>query len=324
MTKEIGKVEVIPYDPQWSKLFEHEIKKIKEALRDQFVAIYHVGSTSVPGLAAKPKIDIIAEVQDLNFRYNTLLNLGYEYRGGFNIPFRKSFTLRTPNLSINLHVFEQGDPEVELNLLFRDYLRNNSDVRNEYADLKYKLLEEDASHQKNGAMYRGYTLGKHDLIQDIIKRTGFQRLRFMICTHHSEWDAAKSFRQRYFFDKVPIADPYEWTFNHPDHAHFILYRGVEIIGYAHIQLWPESRAATRIIVLEKTERNQGFGRQFLEWIEIWLKGQGCQSIHTESSPNAVKFYEHLGYTVMPFDDPDGYEGNSSDTPMGKLLVTSHS
>lgn len=323
MAEEIGKVEVVPYDHLWPQQFKHEAQKIREALGNKCVAIHHVGSTSVPGLAAKPKIDIIAEVQDLNFQHSTLLDLGYEYRGGFNIPLRKSFTIRTPDLSVNLHVFEQGDPEVELNLLFRDYLRNNSDVRDEYADLKYKLLEEDTSHQKNGAMYRGYTLGKHDLIQDIIKRTGFQRLRFVVCTHHSEWEAAKSFRQRYFFDKVPIADPYKWTFDHPDHAHFILYRGVEIIGYAHIQLWPESRAAIRIIVLEEIERNQGFGRQFLEWIEAWLKSKGYQSIHAESSPNAVKFYEHLGYTAMPFDDPDGYEGDPSDTPMGKLLVTSH-
>jgi len=90
-------------------------------------------------------------------------------------------------------------------------------------------------------------------------------------------------------------------------------------GYAHIQLWPESRAAIRIIVLNVMHRNQGFGRQFLEWIENWLKIKGYRSIHTESSPDAVQYYEHLGYKVMPFNDPDGYESDSRDTPMGKLL-----
>lgn len=114
------------------------------------------------GLAAKSKIDIIAVARDLLFDKSQLEDLGYEYRGGFSIPLRRSFTIRTPNRNINLHVFEESDPEIELNILFRDYLRPHPKVRDEYALLKYRLIQEESSHKKNDSMYRGYTLGKHD------------------------------------------------------------------------------------------------------------------------------------------------------------------
>lgn len=67
-----------------------------------------------------------------------------------------------------------------------------------------------------------------------------------------------------------------------------------MIGYAHIQLWPKSRAAIRIIVIDETKHSHGCGKQFLTWIETWLKWQGYLSIHTESSLNAVRFYEQMG------------------------------
>ena len=86
-----SKVAVLAYDPNWPKQFETEALKIKKALSKALVSIHHVGSTSVPGLAAKPKIDIIAEVKELTFDHSALLALKYVYRGGFNLPFRMWF-----------------------------------------------------------------------------------------------------------------------------------------------------------------------------------------------------------------------------------------
>jgi GrpB-like predicted nucleotidyltransferase (UPF0157 family)/aminoglycoside phosphotransferase (APT) family kinase protein len=313
------KIEVVPYDPNWPNIYDTEAKKIKAVLGNCFASIYHVGSTSVPGLAAKPKIDIIACVNKLDFDHQRLTNLNYEYRGGFNLPLRKSFTYRSPDLNVNLHIFEENDPEVELNLLFRDYLRKNPEVRDQYVALKYQLLEDDASHKKDGAMYRGYTLGKHDLIQDILNKSGFKRLRFVICTHYPEWVAAKHFRNKYFFETNKIADPYTWTFDHKNHKHFILYKGVHIVGYAHVQLWPGNRAALRIIVIDEKEQGEGYGKEFMSLIEKWLRIEGYKSIHIESSLAALKFYQAIDYIEMPFNDPDGYEGSLDDVEMGKLL-----
>jgi GNAT superfamily N-acetyltransferase len=144
-------------------------------------------------------------------------------------------------------------------------------------------------------------------------------MRISKCAHFAEWEAARYYRQTYFFDKVSVSDPYTWTFDHPDHIHFVLYESTEIIGYSHIQLWPESRAAMRIVVINPAKRSKGFGKQFLLLIEEWLKNQKYKNIHVESSPGALSFYKRNGYSDMPFNDPDGYETDAADAPMGKLL-----
>jgi GNAT superfamily N-acetyltransferase len=181
------------------------------------------------------------------------------------------------------------------------------------------LVQDETSFEKRDSAFTQYTLRKGNFIRQILKEAGFNRLRFLKCNDNTEWNAAKHFRQTYFFDNVPMADPYTWTFNHPDHVHFVLYQGVEIIGYAHIQLWPAARAALRIIVIEEEKRQQGFGGHFLKMLEKWLKVQGYKSLHTEASPDAYLFYKKFKYTEMPFDDPDNHPTDPRDIPIGKHL-----
>jgi GrpB-like predicted nucleotidyltransferase (UPF0157 family) len=312
-------IEVVPYDHNWANIFEKESVIIKKALGNNCLEIHHIGSTSVAGLAAKPKIDIIAVVSFLFFDKSLLENEGYKYRGGFNLPFRKCFTIRTSDRNINLHVFEKNDPEIELNILFRDYLRKMPEVRDEYALLKYKLVAEESSHEKNESIYRGYTLAKNDFIQNILKQSGFNKCRFVLCTYNAEWRAAKHFRNYYFFEPYSIEDPYTWTFNHKDHAHLILYKGVDIVGYAHVQFWPERIAALRIIGIDESLRNQSLGSNFLMLIEKWLKSFSLKSIHAESRKESLGFYLKNGYAEMPFNDPDDHESDPSDIAVGKVL-----
>ena len=144
-------------------------------------------------------------------------------------------------------------------------------------------------------------------------------LRFVICTHHREWDIAKEYRNKYFFKPYNIQDPYTWTLDHKDHKHFVLYKGIDIIGYTHVQLWPKNRAAIRIIVIDKVKRAQGYGKKLIQFIERWLKLQNYRSVHTESSPAALKFYKSLNFIYMPFNDPDGYKSGPDDVAMGKIL-----
>lgn len=318
MPKENRKIEVVPYDPVWPQQYALEADQIKGALGTNCIAIHHVGSTAVPGLAAKPKIDILVVVNQPEDTLEKLAAIGFDYRGEYNIPFHYGFSKRG-KVNVNLHVYQNGHPEIALNLAFRNYLRIHPEIRDAYAALKKGLLEKESSFEKNNSLFTGYNLGKDAFIRRVLELAGFHRLRMVKCTHDAEWKVARRLRQRYFFDKVPISDPYEWTFNHPDHVHFVLVKGVEFIGYAHIQLWPESRAALRIVVVEEGQRNQGYGGQFLKWMESWLQWKGYKSIHMESSPDAVKFYRDLGYINMPFNDPDGHEGDPRDTPMGKVL-----
>lgn len=317
-TNKTKKIVVASYNPAWPEIFAREATKIKEVLGDNGIAIHHIGSTSVPGLSAKPVIDMIGVVKHPEKAISPLESLGFKYKGEYNIPMRLYFS-RSEGIQVNLHVYEEGHPEIELNLLFRDYLRKHSEARDEYAKLKEDLLKDKSSYEKNNSLFTGYNLGKDAFIRKILQAAKFNRIRMMKCTHYTEWKAAKRLRNTYFFDPLSIADPYTWTFDHPEHAHLVLYQGVEIIGYAHIQFWPDQRAALRILVIDENYRRHGWGSQFLQLCEQWLKKQGIQSIHDESRPSAVSFYRKNGYTEMPFKDPSGAPPSPHDIAMGKRL-----
>ncbi len=309
---------VLPYNPDWPKIFEAESQKIKNVLGDNCIAVHHVGSTSVPGLSAKPVIDMILVIKDPEKVTQQLESLGFKSKGEYNIPMRLYFN-RSKGIDTNLHVYEDSHPEIELNLLFRDYLRDHPEMREEYASLKENLLKDSASFEKKNSMFTGYNLGKDAFIRKVLKAANFNRIRIMKCIHYVEWETAKRLRNKYFFDPLSISDPYTWTFDHPEHVHFILYQGVEIIGYAHIQFWPDQRAALRIIVIDDDYRQHGLGSQFLQLCEQWLKKQGIKTIHDEARPNVVSFYRKNGYTEMPFEDPSGEPPSSQDIAMGKNL-----
>lgn len=312
------KIVVIPYDLEWPSIFEMKALKIKEVLDDNCIAIHHVGSTSVPGLSAKPTIDIIGVVKNGDDAIQPLVNLGYTYKGEYNIPMRWFFSC-PEGVDTHLHVYEEGHPEIELNILFRDYLRNHPKAKEEYASLKENLLREKSSYEKNNSIFTGYTLGKDDFVRKILRAVNYDQIRITKCTHIAEWDFAKKIRQKSFFDSLSISDPYTWTFNHNEHAHLILYKGVEMIGYAHIQLWREHRAALRIFVIDESHRHGGLGSQFLSLCEQWLKKQGIRSLHDESRPEAVQFYRKNGFSEMPFNDPQGEPPSLHDIAMGKYL-----
>lgn len=311
-------IEVAPYNENWPKQFAEEAEKIKQALGDNCIAIHHIGSTNVPGLSAKPIIDIILECKDNKNSIKPLENIGYEYRGEFNIPFRNYFC-KKEETKFNLHCYEQNNPEIELNLKFRDYLRNNVEARNEYALLKANLLKEESSYLKNGSIFTGYNLGKDQFIKKILQKLNLTALRMARCVHYEELEAAKNLRQKYIFDQADLKDPYLWTFESQNHIHFVLYKGAEIIGYAHIQLWPKNRAALRIIAIDENYRNNRYGGEFLKLCEKWLKLQGYKSLHIESSPKAYSFYKKNDYVEMSFDDPEIHESDPNDIPVGKIL-----
>lgn len=312
------KIVIIPYNSDWPKIFEREASKIKDTLGSNCIAIHHVGSTSVPGLSAKPIIDMIGVVKNPEKAIQPLESLGFKYKGEYNIPMRYYFN-RSEGVDTNLHIYEEGHPEIELNLLFRDYLRNHPEARDEYSKLKKDLLKEKFSYEKNNSLFTGYNLGKDAFIRKILQLANFNSIRMMKCTHYAEWEVAKRLRNKYFFAPLSISDPYTWAFDHPEHVHLVFYQGVEIIGYAHIQFWPEHRAALRIIVIDEDYRQHGLGSQFLQLCEQWLKKQGIKSLHDEARPNVVSFYRRNGYTEMPFEDPSGESPSPHDIAMGKKL-----
>ena len=298
------KIQVVPYNPNWPEMFEVEAKKIKNALKGNCIAIHHIGSTSVPSHSAKPKIDIIAVVRDLFFHEVRLEAIGYRFRGGFNIPLQKCFRIITKDRQINLHVFEKNDPEIELNIMFRNYLCQNPNARDQYAALKYNLIKKESSHQKNNSIYSGYTLGKNAFIQTILKEIGCNKHRFVLCTHDNEWENYHRICKEQIFDPINI----EYDINHPsitaqEHFHFALYKGTKIVTVAHIEFLNEIEAALRSLATDEIYQNNGFGKIMMNLLEKWLRLKGKKILKMHSRLSAESFYRKLRYVDIIFDDP---------------------
>lgn len=139
------KVEVVNYDPVWAEKFEKESEKIERLLDGELVAIHHIGSTSVPGLDAKPIIDIMPVVREIERIDEWTLHmeaLGYRSFGEHGIPRRRFFVKGKDVRTVHVHVFEAGDEGVIRHLAFRDYLMAFPDARAEYAALKQQLANQ--------------------------------------------------------------------------------------------------------------------------------------------------------------------------------------
>lgn len=133
------KVEIFPYSAQWPEKFLIEQLLLKAIAPGLITEIHHIGSTSVPGLPAKPIIDILMVVTHIihldNFNAS-FEAIGYEVMGEFGIEGRRYFRKGGLERSHHIHAFEQGSADIERHLAFRDYLRNNAELRDNYAAVK--------------------------------------------------------------------------------------------------------------------------------------------------------------------------------------------
>jgi GrpB-like predicted nucleotidyltransferase (UPF0157 family) len=138
------RVQVVEYDPAWIDAFVAEAQAIGQAMRGLAVRIHHIGSTAIPGIHAKPIIDILLEVDDialLDDRSSSMEQLGYEAMGEFGIPGRRYFRKDDPSgiRTHHVHAFEQGCAEVVRHLAFRDYMIAHPEDARAYSALKRKL-----------------------------------------------------------------------------------------------------------------------------------------------------------------------------------------
>jgi GrpB-like predicted nucleotidyltransferase (UPF0157 family) len=137
-------VVVVPYDPAWPGEFQRAAGEIVAAMGATLLGIHHIGSTSVPGLHAKPVIDLLAIVADLvtvDGRAAEMTRLGYEAMGEFGIEGRRYFRRddAAGRRTHQIHTFVDGSPHVTRHLAFRDFLRANPAIAKEYGDLKRRL-----------------------------------------------------------------------------------------------------------------------------------------------------------------------------------------
>ena len=153
-----------PYDENWPVLFEREKQRISTILKDKALMIEHIGSTSVPGLIAKPIIDILLVVEDAGKEEDYVVDLvshGYILR--IKEPdFENHHMFIGPDTDIHLHVFSQDSKEIEKYLLFRNYLRNHQEAKELYANTKKALAKKKWKYVQN------YADAKSDVVQQIM------------------------------------------------------------------------------------------------------------------------------------------------------------
>ncbi|KAI0433879.1 GrpB domain protein [Xylaria sp. FL1042] len=162
-------LEIVDYRAEWPSMFAEVEKRIRQALSDRVVLIQHVGSTSVPGLAAKDVIDIDLVVADPGNEDSYVPGL---QGAGFKFLFREPawyqhrfFCLEEPYT--NLHVFGPDSPEFVRHRLFRDWLREHEDDRNRYTAVKREAAKSSTAAGENVQQYNNR---KEPVIRDILQR----------------------------------------------------------------------------------------------------------------------------------------------------------
>ena len=135
---------VVAYDPTWKQDFQLEAGHIARALGTNVLAIHHIGSTAIPGIHAKPIIDILLLVEDINrldAQNPAMEALGYEVMGEYGIRGRRYFRKEDASgtRTHHVHAFQVDSPEFERHLAFRDYMIAHLEVAQQYSLLKQKL-----------------------------------------------------------------------------------------------------------------------------------------------------------------------------------------
>lgn len=160
------RVVVLPHDPTWATAFQEAVNEVAAEFRGNLIAIHHIGSTAIPGIHAKPIIDMLAVVFDIDavdHSNGDLARYGYVAKGEFGICGRRYFfrNSATGARTHQIHAFQTGTPGVARHLAFRDYLRAHPQVALTYSDLKRRLAE---AHPED---IEAYMDGKDAFIKDV-------------------------------------------------------------------------------------------------------------------------------------------------------------
>ncbi|MFT9488459.1 MAG: GrpB family protein [Tepidibacillus sp.] len=139
------KVEVVCHQSEWKQQFDHEANILREVFGNLISDIHHIGSTAIPGIKAKPIIDMLIEVKEIDevdhFNYK-LYQLGYISKGENGIVNRRFFIKGDEfNRTHHVHIFQTGNKEIDRHIRFRDYLIKHPDEAEFYSNLKEELAK---------------------------------------------------------------------------------------------------------------------------------------------------------------------------------------
>lgn len=306
---------VVPYNEQWPEQYANIAQTLSQIIGAHLIDIHHIGSTSVPNLPAKPIIDVLVVVDDILF-IDTLneqfADFGCVIKGENGMPFRRFFYNSDKENACNIHIYQQGNPEISRHLLFRDYMIKHPNEALAYANLKKQLaknFDDDIF---------SYLTGKENFVREIDRKSGYQGFRMVKALTPFEWQHYHDIRESVIFSELDIDyDSNHPTMTDPHHHHFVFFKDTEIIGVLQIELPDDTTAILRSIAIDTDQQNKGYGTKLYQLAEQWLVHQGKIKIKTHANPKAVSFYERLGYTLEDFPDAESINPDTID--MAKII-----
>jgi GrpB-like predicted nucleotidyltransferase (UPF0157 family) len=157
-------VDVVPYRNDWPEKFKTEANDLRSIFRDQLISVYHFGSTSIPGASAKPIIDILLTLRQIEAADELtprLAALGYHAVGEYGIPGRRFFYKGTDDFrSHHLHIYQYDNPHILRHIAFRDYMRSHPMSARQYSRLKEQLAFQFPDDMDS------YITGKNEFVKE--------------------------------------------------------------------------------------------------------------------------------------------------------------
>ena len=164
-----GTVRLLPYDPDWPMYFQAEKDMLRNALGASVLEIRHIGSTAIPGMPAKPIIDILAAVKnlaDVSDFIDPLIRLGYQDKGDGSVAGRRFFVKGTEAARTHhLNFYEMNSPGWTTHIIFCEYLKSHVKVARQYAELKEKLARMFPTDRAS------YTDGKEGFVAAVAEKS---------------------------------------------------------------------------------------------------------------------------------------------------------
>jgi GrpB-like predicted nucleotidyltransferase (UPF0157 family)/predicted GNAT superfamily acetyltransferase len=324
-------ITVTEYDPAWPERFARlrdEYARALTAAGVPVVAIEHVGSTSVPGLAAKPVIDcdIVVEAEHVAAASQVLAGLGFTPLGDLGIPLRQAFAEPVRLAGTNTYVIVAGSLSLRNHLAVRDALRADPDLRDRYTEVKRRAGAVAADIYEYGQ-------AKNAIVQEILAASGrltederaavnppvlIRKLRPadhpVVLSVIDDWWGG-----RHMADMLP-----RLFFDHFTDTSFAAERDGELTGFL-IGLLSQSRpgeAYIHFVGVHPAERGDGLGRRLYQHFFAAAQARGASLVRAVTSPvnqGSVRFHQQMGFGIEPGDKEvdgvavaTGYDGDKQD------------
>jgi len=291
---ERGVVKLAPYTAEWKRLFEQEKALLQAAIGPHVLEIQHVGSTSIPGMVAKPIIDIgiaVTSFEGARVCIRPIEQLGYDYRGENGIP-RRHFFVKGEARTHHLHINEIDSREWENHVLFRDYLIQHGGLAEEYAALKAELAQRYPTDRE------AYLEGKAPFIERVLEmaRSAMCEIRQATVEHCRGLAKVQvdSYRTAYagLFPR-PYLEHFAYEEQEQDWLELLtagtddillvaLSTQEQVLGYvlarAKPDIYPGYDAEILALHVRQRFQQRGIGRALLSQAVKGLEARGCESV----------------------------------------------